>query len=149
MYTSLLGEVTLGVSTWHDVLTLSLPPGVYFLIGSVQLKANANGNVWEARFTDGTTIYGSAGGSATYFSTPNQFSHVKLIGVADLSAALVNTDVKLQGFVSPAGGATNAWAEPGTGLSNTAGATFLIALLDVSATLNAILAAVSHTYPAS
>jgi hypothetical protein len=151
-YTSLLGNVVCPSGVWTDILSLTLDPGVWILLGDSVAELDTGGT-FLLRFTDGATTFGS--------SQQGQYWHAQLpappatfvaplhaLGVADLSLALVPTTVKMQVYFDDLGlvNATHQ-VRAATEDQNSAGVTFFMAFVDAQAILNQILAAVQRTFP--
>lgn len=136
-YTSLLASVNILNGNWNEILTLTLNPGIWLLFGNAVFDGDGTTEC-DLRFTDGVTIFGAAGGSA---------NSTAIVGVADLSLAVLPTVAKLEAkrFADPA--QTFARIRPDTIVTGTPGATWFIAVTDKSAEIDQILAAVTRTFP--
>jgi hypothetical protein len=153
VYTELLANVTPAVNAWTNILNFNLDPGIWILMGDMTVQEASNAPyVWEFRFTDGFgTNYGSAVSGARTNIVPaltTRAGTYHFIAVADLSAALLPTNVQMDCYPDDNGSGTMApLVLHQTPINGVPGATWFMAFVDAQAILNQILAAVQREFP--
>jgi hypothetical protein len=112
----LASDLTVTQDVWTTVLSLSLDPGIWILMGSMlcyESGGSASRPIAQGRFFDGeSTFFGSGSeGRPWQNGSPNFDGGMTLtfLGVADLSAASVATTVYMQVLGHDLGGGTETW----------------------------------------